>query len=106
MFQISTMANFNDKGVVSLSITSKLALPSYKNDIHDKGAKRIIFTARIQCTRLACVAGVERSGGSGGRKKGNIRERGNGLLLSFAFSLISLPFSRRTRRLELASIIN
>ena len=106
MFQIRTMENFNDKGVVSLSITSKLDFPSYKNDIHDTGAKRIIFTARIQCTRLTYVAGVERSGGSGGKKKGNIRERGKGLHLPFALSHISLPFFGRTRRLQLSSIIN
>ena len=79
------MANFNDKGVVSLSITSKLALPSYKNDIHGKCVKRIIFTAWIQCTCLACVVGVERSRGSGRRKKGTIREKGKGLLLPFPF---------------------
>ena len=85
------MANFNDKGVVSLSITSKLALPSYKNDIHDKGAKRIIFTARIQCTCLACVAGVERRRGLGRRKKGKIRGKREGP--SSPFSLSRFPSS-------------
>lgn len=54
------------------------------------------------------LRGRRRKGwGMGRKEKGReIRERGKGLLLPFAFSPISLPLLRRPRRLVLASMIN